>query len=403
MRTDEPPPRLIAVDWKTVSLATESDALALWRDVIKPTGDDWQEKLDEIPAEAARPLALALLTGGNFQCMPTVTPGDCVSVQYDVNTPKQAAGFDDPCLRRVLALWAFSQLEPTDGAALMPALRIIAAIPPPESELIAAALSAAASADRALLLELIGIAIAAGSSDAVDGVLTLLDVPSLVTAATIHHSPGALAVLSAEGQRAVYIHAVTDTKLPTGARIGAIADLLQSDMLKDPPTLEMDLRTGLTTAAQDPDCTVAAVAVRALHVAGVKGVLPRPGKTPAATMRALCVLASYERLQGSDEISLLPNFVPAKGLELISIAYDPLSETDEDGDGNLHTIRRADLIPRDLLVLPELDGVIKAMKACTGTTCKSKEMEVRFTIKGGKLARMELAERAPCPPNFMSP
>ena len=52
--------------------------------------------------------------------MPTVTPGDCVRAQYDVDTPKQAAGFDDPCLRRVLALWAFSQLEQTDGVALMP-------------------------------------------------------------------------------------------------------------------------------------------------------------------------------------------------------------------------------------------------------------------------------------------
>ena len=69
-RSNRDPPRAASCSRSTgrVPLATEADALALWKQ-IAPTGDDWDAKLDEVPDAAARPLAIALLDGGNFTCM----------------------------------------------------------------------------------------------------------------------------------------------------------------------------------------------------------------------------------------------------------------------------------------------------------------------------------------------
>jgi hypothetical protein len=112
------------------------------------------------------------------------------------------------------------------------------------------------------------------------------------------------------------------------------------------------------------------------------------------------VLASYEHLQRSDESSLLATFVPPKGLERIAVAYDALSEVDQDGDGDPHTQRTADLVAREELVLPEIEDLIRAMRRCKGTTCSSDDREFRFSFKalGGELQlyRLEIVERPPC-------
>jgi len=60
-----PVTKLLSIDWETIPLATEADALAVWK-TIAPTGADWEAKLDEIPVPKARPLAIALLHGGSF-------------------------------------------------------------------------------------------------------------------------------------------------------------------------------------------------------------------------------------------------------------------------------------------------------------------------------------------------
>lgn len=118
-------------------------------------------------------------------------------------------------------------------------------------------------------------------------------------------------------------------------------------------------------------------------------------------LRALCVLASYEPLRRPDEPSLLATYVPPKGLERVLIEYDGLSDVDADGDGDPHTRRSIDLIPRDELALPEVEDLARAMKRCTGAVCKSVDREFRFTFRpiGGELwlSRLEVIERPPCP------
>ena len=63
-----------------------------------------------------------------------------------------------------------------------------------------------------------------------------------------------------------------------------------------------------------------------------------------------------------------------------------------------HTI---DLIPRDQAWLPEIDDLVRALRHCKGTACRSSDREFRFTFKAGSnaelvLTRLEVAELPPC-------
>lgn len=400
---NRPPPRkLLAIDWNATQLSSEADALAVWAK-IAPTGEDWEEKLDEVPAAAARPLAVALLRGGSFTCAPPAPSGDCARPVFDVPDPSHAAGFTDPCLRRLLALWSLAQLEPDDLPQVKDALRGIVAIPPPESQLVATALRAVPERDQDQLLELIVIAARAGQRDVVSSAVARLDEAHLIEAAGKHHVDSALEVLSAQAHRAAYLAAVTDEALAPAARTQAIGELIAADAPGAGRKLQPDLRTALIKATAARDCAVAAAAARALVQHAERKYAPARPRTrsPEAMLRALCVLASYEPLQGADEPSLLPTYVPAKGLERIVIAYDALSDVDDDGDGDPHTRRSVDLIPKGELAVPEAQDLARAMKRCTGAVCKSVDREFHFSWKpvGGELwlSRIEIVERPPCP------
>jgi hypothetical protein len=390
-----PPRRLLAIDWASVSLTGDADALALWRR-IAPTGADWDDKLAEIPAALARPLAIAVLRGGNVTCMQP-TAGDCARPHYDVDPPAEAAGFDDPCLRRLLALWAIAQLEAEDVPAVLPQLRAIAQLPPPESQLVAAAIQAIPETDQDARLAILALAWRAGQHDLVDASLGSLDDAHLVDAAR-QHIAGAFEVLSAADHRAIYVTAINDDALATRARIQAIGELIALDDKPAP-----DVTAALIAAVQSNDCQVAASAARVLDQHGNHRFVPRRPRTRNITvlMRALCVLASYEALQQADEVSLLATYLPARGLERVTITYDPLSDTDSDGDGDPHTTHTAELIARGDAVLPELEDLVRAMQHCTGTICVSDDHEFRFVWRpsGGDLllSRIELADRPPCP------
>ncbi len=390
-------PKLLDIDWSAVKLATTADALALWAR-IAPTGLDWEDKLEELPDRVERPLAIALLQGGNFTCTPIAPKRDCAPQPLDEKEPAQSAGFSDPCLRRLLALWAIDKLDDPDLATLRDPLRAIVAIPPPESELVATVLAAIPEDDHATRLELLAIAWRAGQTDVVASGVGKLDEAHLIEAVLKHHIDPAVDVLSAEGHRTTYIAAVTDELLGAKARTRAMQDLAAVDGKPAP-----DLKTALVKAAASKDCAVAATAARLLEQAGDKRFVPvKPrARTPDQMMRALCVLASYEQQQAADESSLLASYVPKLGLERVTVTYDALSDVDTDGDGDPHTTHQVDLVTKDQLVLPEIDDLVRAMRSCQGTTCKSDDREFRFGFKiiGGVLvlARLELAERPPCP------
>lgn len=389
--------KLLAIDWATVPLATDADANAVWAQ-IAPTGADWEAKLDEVPVASARPLAIALLHGGNFVCSPAQPVADCTRPPLDIDEPSPNAGLTDPCLRRLLALWSIAAIEDDDLPAVIDALRAIVTIPPPESQLVAAAIEAVPETDSAQRLELLALAYKAGQRDLANGMVGTLDEAHLIAAVQNHRIDAALDVLAAESHRAVYLSAVTDELLAPKARALAISELVSAE-----DKLTPEVRKALVTATKSADCLVAATAARSLEIRGDKRFVPRRPITRSqpAFMRALCVLASYERLQPNDEGSLLASFVPAKGLERVLVTFDGLSETDADGDGDPHTARTLDLVPRAEVMLPEIDDLIRAFRNCKGTTCSSPDREFTFGLKviggGLQLARLEVIERPPCP------
>jgi hypothetical protein len=389
----EAQPRLLDIDWDTVKLTNTQDALALWAR-IAPTGADWEDKLDELPDRVERLLALALIEGDNFTCMPPPSKQDCAPRVFDVKEPAHTAGFNDPCLRRLLALWAIDKIDDSDLPRLHDHLRKIVSIPLPESELVATVLIAIPESEQAMRLDLIATAWKAGQTDVVNGAVGKLDEAHIIEATTKHHIDGALDILSAKGHRSVYLGAVTDEQLGSAARMRAMQDLAAID-----PSLPTDVRTALVKATASKDCAVAATAARLLQQAGDKRFVPTKPRTtaPDKLMRGLCVLASYEQQQGNDEPTLLATYVAKTGLERVTVTYDPLGEDDPDGDGDPHTQREVTLVPKDQLALPEIDDLIRAFKSCTGTTCKSDDRELRFVFKAGLLQRLEMFERPPCP------
>ncbi len=392
-----PRPKLLAIDWSTVRLTSDADALALWNKLAL-TADDWHDKLEEVPRELDRALSIALIRQGNFTCLPAKPAGDCVPQAFDIPDPTGTAGLTDPCFRRLVAMWALDKLEDDDVPMVMDGLRKIVALPPPESQLTVAALKLIPDKEPAKRLELIAIAYAAGQRDLANNALGQLDEPFLIEAVIKHHIDGALEMLPASTQRATYLVAINDDRLPTKARTTAITELSALD-----DKLAADLRTALVKATSTVDCAVAASAARVLVQKGEAKYAPKRPRSAAVApvLRGLCVLASYEKLQRAGEPSLLPSYLPPKGLERVKVTYDALSDTDADGDGNPHTEQSVDLVPRAEAVMPELDEITRALASCKGSTCRTESHEMVFGFKaiGGEqmLYRLEIVERPPCP------
>lgn len=394
----EPRPKLLAIDWDHVHLGSDADALALWQQ-IAPTGGDWQDRMYEVPVALYKPLAVALLRQGNFAC-PRSEPGRCGTSVAAEGEPAIDATLDDPCLRRTLALWSLDQLEATDFAPIRDALRALVATPPPESQLVDTILEKdRANPDQDARLDLIARAWQAGQQAIAGDKLGDLDEAHFVAAVQKFHIGAALQVLDATADRAVYLGAIDDAKLDAPTRAQAIADLVDAA----PSTLAPDLRAALFTAAKVADCEVAGTAARALvhyHALGP----PRP----PATMRTLCVVAGWELTPFSRESSALSDtpsplgaLVPAHGLEAAEVARDA-------SDPSAAPVREARLVPQQGLAFgalgEQLDGadvspigeLLAAFARCKGATCTAPDYVFRFTLRGGRLMRLEMDDRPAC-------
>jgi hypothetical protein len=385
---------LLSIDWPTVAFSSPAEVAELWHR-IAPTGDDWSLKLDEVPdGPIANALATELLLEGNLTCATTVA-SSCGSPLPELPPLEPTATLADPCLRRQLALWSLQQLGQVDPArlpALAPALRPIAALAPPESELVVAALLAAGR-DPVVEAELLELAWNAGQHAIVNGMIGGLEPPQLVDLATRLHVDGALDGLTAKTHRAVFLKAIADEHLQPATREQALIELAGDD-----DKLAPDVAAATIAMTKSPTCEVAAAAARMLEKHGNAAYVPKKPRStnPAALIRGLCVLAAYERDAPSAEPSLLPGYLPARGLEVIRVDYDALSETDPDGDGDIHTSRTSELIERASASLPETAMFARALQHCTRTTCTVDDVDFNLTIKDGWLTRVEIIQRPPC-------
>ncbi len=383
--------KFLSIDWTTAKYGTPAEAAALWQQ-IAPTGDDWSLKLDEVPdGPIAEALATELLAEGNLTCPALPT---CGSAPPQMPELPLTATLTDPCLRRQLALWSFEQLELDAGqlAAIAPALRPIAAMPAPESELVAASFRLA-EPDKALEAELMELAWNAGQHALVNGSMDLLDETHVIDAATRVHIDGALDALTAKTHRKIFLAAVGDEKLQPATREQAMIELAG-----DEDKLSPDVQTAIIGATRSPNCDAAAAAIRMLEKHGNASYVPKKphGTKPEAILRSLCVLAAYERDAPPNAASALPNYLPKKGLELMRVDYDALGETDPDGDGDVHTSHTNDLVDRASASFPENAAFAQALQHCTQLTCSTGDLDFKLTIKEGLLTRVEIVERPPC-------
>jgi hypothetical protein len=230
-------------------------------------------------------------------------------------------------------------------------------------------------------------------------------------------------MMSAETNRAVFLSAVTEEQMSVSARAAAMVELVTASEAEGTKKLPADLHKALVTATASPDCDVAAAAARTLVQHGEPKFAPsRPHVRKERTapnapapkightlrmMRAICVLASYEKLHGSDEPSYLPGYLPKKGLELVTVTYDPYNETDDDGDGDPHTVRTTSQVARTEATFPELEDLGRALKHCTfgmmDSACRSSDREFRFGFGPGPagellLQSLVMADLPPCHP-----
>jgi hypothetical protein len=385
-----PPPTLLAIDWSTVKLSNDAEALQVWNQ-IAPTGEDWQQRLDEIPSAAARPLALALLREGHFDCGEGPSRcGHAVGLKYSEPNSTLA----DPCLRRELAMWSLDQLDPTDVPKIGAALKKIASLPPPESQLVAEVIKRVEFADPDLRLEVLATAAHAGQGDLANADLGGFDEAHLIIAAEKLHLDGALDGLSAKTQRAVFLKAIADDKLAASTRAQAMAELVGDD-----DKLAPDLKAALVAVTKSANCDAAAAAALVLVRHGSPNAVPaRPATTnPTAIVHGLCVVGAYEAQMRSDEASPLSTFLPAHGLEVMHVVYDPYSDTDPDGDGDVHTTHEGELMPRANATLPESTDFARALQHCVKLTCSSEDHDFKLIVTNGLFARVEIIDRPGCP------
>lgn len=388
--------RLLDIDWAALRFDSDADALKVWRQ-IAPTGADWERKLDEVPGDLriAHALALAMVRAGGFTCAP-VRVKTCEGTALGMPPPAPTARLGDPCLRRRLAVWSFDRLEAADIPAIRDALRAIAKLPPPESELVALALRSLPESDNAGRYELLELAWKAGHRELVNGMLGGLPDRYLIDAVLRLHIDGALDMLSPEAHRSVYTKAVRDEHLSTPGRVFAINRLAESA-----PKLTPDLRALFVGGTKHRDCAIAAAAARALEYFGDLSFLPlRPttGRTDVL-MRSLCVLANYQALQNSEGPTLLDMYVAPRGLEIVRIAHVPYNAVDADRDGNPRVERSIELVPRHFAKLPDVGEMRRAFERCTGTTCSSRDRTFKFVFRPQAgvqaLWRIEVADK-PC-------
>lgn len=353
---DEPAPKpLLSIDWKSVHLATDEDAVALWRQ-IAPTGADWVLRVSEIPDDddLLRRLSVAVLRGGNFACKPgPVDPSEPAGCSPSLALfAAEDSTFDDPCLRRELALWSLDRLDEEAVPLLERALLSIASLPPPEEELVREAFEIVPAGRDDLLLPMLEAAIAAGQGDIADEFFDELSPAQLEISALKLHSNSAILSLDPSQSRAAFLSAIADRKLLPATRVAAIDDLFSAGAV-----LKKDLRAVLLAALKDPSCEVAAAAARTLVVAGEPRFAPKPqAATIPAALRNLCVSTAYSQDAPID--SSLRRLVSRRGLQI----YDHAAITAEPGQPTEEVI-----LPAELVALPFLDELAPALERCSPT------------------------------------
>ena len=295
----------------------EAAALALWKK-LAPTGADYEEKLASIPADEAvrRPMARALLAGGNFECQDVVRYEECGNEYEEWADFDVKATFDDACLRRRLALWALGEVEPGDLAGLDEVLVAMARLEKPEDELPQAVAAAVSDAAEPLRLAVIGTLVAAGREEdvSIDG----LSEEGLVKAAVEHGVDEAAGALH-EVRHLEELAALLGSDGMADETRAALLDRL--DEVVHPKVTE-----ALIKLTDDDNCQLAMEAALALDRRGDPSHLPQrsKGQSIGDASHAICMLLHDPDDTRAEE--RLAAYIGPDGVQVEHTIDDPWAE-----------------------------------------------------------------------------
>jgi hypothetical protein len=354
-RTPEaPPPPLVGDEtggW------TDERANDTWR-ALAPTGATWAATLD-MPAEQRRPLALALLRGGNLACDAVDEQDQCGQTVRLWRALDPAADLDDPCLRRLLVPWAFGQLTADDVRSLEPVLTELVAMTAPEEDLQAVAYAAAPDDPMRLRLLAAMLADVEGEPDdertarAETFALALTSDEARLAAIDDLHLESVIDALDPATYRARQLAALSDDKLASETRSAEL-----DRYAADPGA---DVTAALLATAEATDCQLAMRAIDALADRGDTSLVPaRPTSLdPDDHVRALCLLEA----DGADDADPRYQAWFGKTVELVDDQqdYDPDSAS---GVSWQHDVTRA--AAADVTIPAELGA---GDWSCSGLTC----------------------------------
>jgi len=305
--------------------ADDAAALALWAK-LAPTGADYTDKLAAIPDDpkVARPMAIALLRGGDFECKKVVDAGSCGEEILEFEPLEPTAGFDDPCLRRRLAPWALEHLTPADVVALADELEGLVRLPPPEDDLPKAAFAVIPAGNDDLRLAFLAAAQAAHRDE-----LAQMEASGLVGDAALLEAAGKLSIdaaikrLDPGKHRAARIAALGDTDLQVATREELLATF-DGDR-------GADVRAALVALTADADCGLAMAAAERLAGLGDPSYLPRrpDGQDVGDYLRALCLLAHDSDASRRDE--RWAKFL-AKKVVIRAVHWNDFETAEDEGD-----------------------------------------------------------------------
>jgi hypothetical protein len=357
----------------------DEEAMERWR-LLSLTGADWEDKLyaAELDDDTLVAMSKALLRAGGFTCDKIQSYDECGESFSEVQPLEETADFDDPCLRRKLALWSLDQLGQEDAPDILPALDALIAMPEPERELQAAALLMAGDDDR-LRLHFMALA----SRELAEGEVALLKSDGARRhAVTELHLDGALALLkwSEPANRRVMIDALTDLNLSDDTRAQLVADIGQID--------DGEIGAALVEIAdRGEDCGLAQAAAEALAARGDSSRLPvRPASRDLdAHVRALC-MQSFATGEATDRFDAWVG----KGnihteLKQSDWEYDPATSVDDLDDSDGITVEHVDGYLLTVSDLPpdEVDLVELLTYAFEDATCDAKTLTC--TMRGGAM------------------
>lgn len=369
-----------------------AEALTQWRNT-GVTGASFQQQLDAIPddLELRRAMALALLRGGSLVCEDVVEQYMCGDSYFEFAPLAPTATFDDPCLRRQLALWSLQQLDGADAAELTDVLVELVSLRAPETELQPAAFALLASDDDVMRLALIRHA----EEPLAESEAALLESSQArVFAARDLHLDSAFALLEPDRHHATMVAGLNDEALSSDTRSALITQLAADG--------KADTEAALIDLTSDTDCALAMLAAETLVArdrAHARHLPSRPTSADAADhMQALCMLQHDSN--DTRREARLHTWFGADGLSVISESYDDYHDdsdpdADEEGDADeeegeadpwattverdgSHTTTTERIRPGEIIT-ETVTTAISSGYSCTGLTCSIGDTTITFT------------------------